>query len=836
LTALLGFGVVFQIADNASPDVFNDLDELVDASTPGLSRAPVDATHMGTEARFMLFLSGLRDGGDLPMVFHYTAETYEVLLAEYLEDAVRRYRVVGPDGFYWEFQGFVTQLEAPPPIDDVWEINVNIKISGRPTFNEPPPPPPPEMPASPVSWLYLWETVGSDAYVLDRMADDALVVPLRNQYGAGEMRTDGSTGNPVVNRFSVDGPLGSLTAMAADFSSTASSWQPVGSGTLDLEAGATYEIEWTAVTAPGTGSKNFRLGQTGTAAVNYLVCAVPDAGTTTFTDPDNAASKFNFIFTNDQAKNVQIIPATAADAASAVVTGSISGTTLTVTAVTSGTLLVGHTITGTGVTAATTITALGTGTGGTGTYTVSASQTVASTTITQVTKLYVGSIRLRKTTDPAFVPLGDQEWGGWAARGTATAGGVVQKDSGFDVAGVGGAPDGLIANLPGLPAATTFPGKTRLVLVKVNGGAIGGTTGLISSDDFDPSVSPSGTSTIGSIGVDNSTQEGFLVVQPNHSISNHGVNLIGRGYHVLWQRMDGTEHEYGVDKAPLKSITSTFTPGSTTRRQRIGVYNGTRNITHSTSKNDYEIAANVLFNRKLSQAEVFEAVDKIIYDFEADTDQSLGNGEIIGLIGDSNDTRATGDWSHLVTANGYMSPGENVWLSVQAVGGKGLYTVGLFDIGHGPDDFVTQLQYLLPTLTEGVASGEPVAVTIRGFTNDYDEVAADRQRVWDDYVLNLYEPVLAIGAHLLLMDVLPSTARFTEADNLWLRAQQAAYAAARPGRVWHYDGGNTGIFDASLQASGGNFEADSVHLVKATGDVVMAGHYKTLFETWRAER
>lgn len=66
----------------------------------------------------------------------------------------------------------------------------------------------------------------------------------------------------------------------------------------------------------------------------------------------------------------------------ATVTGSISTTTLTVSAVTSGQVLVGDQISGTGVTAGTTITAYGTGTGGTGTYTVSASQTVASTTIT----------------------------------------------------------------------------------------------------------------------------------------------------------------------------------------------------------------------------------------------------------------------------------------------------------------------------------------------------------------------------------------------------------------------------------------------------------------------
>ncbi len=66
----------------------------------------------------------------------------------------------------------------------------------------------------------------------------------------------------------------------------------------------------------------------------------------------------------------------------AVVTGSTSTTTLTVTGVTSGVLQVGSQISGTGVTAGTIITALGTGTGGTGTYTINISQTVALTSIT----------------------------------------------------------------------------------------------------------------------------------------------------------------------------------------------------------------------------------------------------------------------------------------------------------------------------------------------------------------------------------------------------------------------------------------------------------------------
>ena len=68
-------------------------------------------------------------------------------------------------------------------------------------------------------------------------------------------------------------------------------------------------------------------------------------------------------------------------ASPAIVTGDISGTTLTVSAVTSGTLRIGQTIEGTGVTDGTIIKAFGTGSGGAGTYTVSASQTVSSTTI-----------------------------------------------------------------------------------------------------------------------------------------------------------------------------------------------------------------------------------------------------------------------------------------------------------------------------------------------------------------------------------------------------------------------------------------------------------------------
>jgi hypothetical protein len=69
--------------------------------------------------------------------------------------------------------------------------------------------------------------------------------------------------------------------------------------------------------------------------------------------------------------------------ANAVVTGSISGTTLTVSAVTSGSIVSGASISGTGITAGTLVVSQSSGTtGGAGTYIVDTSQSASSATLT----------------------------------------------------------------------------------------------------------------------------------------------------------------------------------------------------------------------------------------------------------------------------------------------------------------------------------------------------------------------------------------------------------------------------------------------------------------------
>jgi hypothetical protein len=114
---------------------------------------------------------------------------------------------------------------------------------------------------------------------------------------------------------------------------------------------------------------------------------------------------------------IRIPVGTTAQRPDAAFTASISGTTMTVTAVASGTLAVGQTVNGTGVTTNTTITALGTGTGSTGTYTVSSSQTVSSSSLTSAR---VGYIRYNST-NSEFEGYNGSVWG--QLGGGATGGG-----------------------------------------------------------------------------------------------------------------------------------------------------------------------------------------------------------------------------------------------------------------------------------------------------------------------------------------------------------------------------------------------------------------------------
>jgi hypothetical protein len=120
------------------------------------------------------------------------------------------------------------------------------------------------------------------------------------------------------------------------------------------------------------GKTTFQAGSTGSGAVPF-------------------AFQTGSLMTVPQAHSVEWDGTNEYVSSGALFAASISGTTMTVTGSPNGVIQVGMLISGIGVTAGTTITAAGTGAGGTGTYTVSASQTVSSTTIVGTIRCIIGT-------------------------------------------------------------------------------------------------------------------------------------------------------------------------------------------------------------------------------------------------------------------------------------------------------------------------------------------------------------------------------------------------------------------------------------------------------------
>jgi hypothetical protein len=205
--------------------------------------------------------------------------------------------------------------------------------------------------------------------------------------------------------------------------------------------------------------------------------------------------------------------------------GSISGTTLTVTLMKSGTITAGQQLLGFGVSNGTIITALGTGTGGTGTYVINNSQTLTSQnfnsaavgaiftgsisgktlTVTAVTSgtLYPGqTIEGTGVTDGTIITaLGGSAalsfaitaaGTGYAVGDTITVtGGIYSEQATYTVATIGGSGavtglttinNGVYTVVPGTPANTTTSGNgTGLTLTLTFGTGTGNTGSYVVS-------------------------------------------------------------------------------------------------------------------------------------------------------------------------------------------------------------------------------------------------------------------------------------------------------------------------------------------------------------------
>lgn len=197
------------------------------------------------------------------------------------------------------------------------------------------------------------------------------------------------------------------------------------SGYIDLQAPAVAGANTvTFPAATGTVALTNNATFTGTTAVATLTASGDITGDKAINGRLLAASQTvtidQYLYMGGTGQAKLPVGTTAQRAGGFSGTGQISGTTLTITNVVSGALYIGATITGTGVTAGTRVTDFLTGTGDIGTYTVSASQTVAGGTVITDSPV-VGMIRYNSSTS-AFEGYGQSGWAGIGGGATGAGG------------------------------------------------------------------------------------------------------------------------------------------------------------------------------------------------------------------------------------------------------------------------------------------------------------------------------------------------------------------------------------------------------------------------------
>ncbi|WP_046501620.1 phage tail tube protein [Streptomyces odonnellii] len=132
-----GYGVQLKRGDGADPEVFTAIANITNLTGPGLSRNTIDVTAHDSPDRYMEFIGGLIDGGDVSVDVNYNPAVHDSLVADLEDDDPRNYQIVFPDpaATTWTVPGIMTGFEPSAPVDDKLSASLTFKVAGKPTLS-----------------------------------------------------------------------------------------------------------------------------------------------------------------------------------------------------------------------------------------------------------------------------------------------------------------------------------------------------------------------------------------------------------------------------------------------------------------------------------------------------------------------------------------------------------------------------------------------------------------------------------------------------------------------------------------------------------------------------
>lgn len=134
-TDRIGHGTVIQrSSDGTASGTFSSVGRVRDVVPPALSRQAVESSDMESTERWMEYIGGMKDGGEMSFEITFDPGSAELtaFMSDLNTDAPGYYKIVFPDASAWGFSALLTGFEPQTPVQEKMVASVTFKLSGKP--------------------------------------------------------------------------------------------------------------------------------------------------------------------------------------------------------------------------------------------------------------------------------------------------------------------------------------------------------------------------------------------------------------------------------------------------------------------------------------------------------------------------------------------------------------------------------------------------------------------------------------------------------------------------------------------------------------------------------
>ncbi|GAA2985333.1 phage tail tube protein [Streptomyces fulvorobeus] len=137
MAGINAFGTLLKRGDGEAVEVFTAIANATNISGPGLSRKTIDTTAHDSPDKYMEFVGGLVDPGEVSVDVNYDPADHDTLVADLNDVEPRNYQLVFPTtpAATWAIAAVMKGFEPTAPYDDKLTASITFKVSGKPTIS-----------------------------------------------------------------------------------------------------------------------------------------------------------------------------------------------------------------------------------------------------------------------------------------------------------------------------------------------------------------------------------------------------------------------------------------------------------------------------------------------------------------------------------------------------------------------------------------------------------------------------------------------------------------------------------------------------------------------------